>query len=278
MRAAALAVIVVLAPVAGCAGSSGMASVRSSGGPAGPVPSGPATEAPRATSSPAAAASSPVATAVPACLRTLVIGYSVQRRAITVCQRGTPGGVGFVVVGSIHGDEVAGHGVTRRLTALKVPAGVDLWVVQSVNPDGAARGARGNAHGVDLNRNWPPTWQPSTPGTSTYSGPAALSEPETKALAAVLTRTKPRTVVVFHQPFSAVDFSEGADPAVTRYLAQRSGFPARLLGARPGSFTGWFNAQPWGGTALTFELGSRASTAQLDRVSRAILETAAWRS
>lgn len=278
MRAAALAVIVVLAPVAGCAGSSSTASVRSSGAAARPVASVPAIESPGATSSPSAASSTPVLRASPACLRTLVIGYSVQRRAITACQRGTPGGTGFVVVGSIHGDEVAGHGVTRRLTALDVPAGVDLWVVQSANPDGAARGARGNAHAVDLNRNWPPTWQPSTPGTSTYSGPAALSEPETKALAAFLTRTKPRTVVVLHQPLDAVDFSEGADPAVTRYLAQRSGFPARLLGARSGSFTGWFNAQPWGGTALTFEFGSRASTLQLDRVSRAILETAAWRS
>jgi protein MpaA len=201
----------------------------------------------------------------------------VRHRAITACERGTPGGTALVVVGVIHGDERLGLGVLSRLRGLVVPSGVDLWTVTTVNPDGLAADTRQNAHHVDLNRNWAGTWQPSSPGSATYGGPSAASEPETRAFRDFLLRLRPRTVVVFHSPLDAVDFSEGADPAVTRYLALRSGYPARTLGARPGSFTGWFNAQPWGGTAVTFEFAASASSTQLSRVARALLELAAWR-
>jgi protein MpaA len=167
--------------------------------------------------------------------------------------------------------------VITRLRDLGVPLGVDLWTVPTVNPDGLAADTRQNAHHVDLNRNWPGTWQPSSPTSATYGGPSAASEPETRAFRAFLLQLRPRTVVVFHSPLGAVDFSEGADPAVTRYLARASGYPARSLGARPGSFTGWFNAQAWGGTAVTFEFAASASSAQLSRVARTLVQLATWR-
>lgn len=88
-----------------------------------------------------------------------------------------------------------------RLVDLRRQA--ELWVVPSINPDGYARTwaaggrgelphLRGNAHGVDLNRNYPrpggapPSWLPGAgsdrPGDATYRGPHPLSEPETAAL------------------------------------------------------------------------------------------------
>lgn len=88
-----------------------------------------------------------------------------------------------------------------RLLALRARA--ELWVIPSINPDGYARTfaaagrgrlaeLRGNARGVDLNRNFPrpggaaPSWLPGTgsdrPGAATYRGPHPLSEPETAAL------------------------------------------------------------------------------------------------
>ena len=182
-----------------------------------------------------------------------------------------------MVVGVIHGNERLGLSVLGRLRGLAVPTGVDLWTVTTVNPDGLAADTRQNAHDVDLNRNWPGTWQPSSPGSATYGGPSAASEPETRAFRDFLLRLRPRTVVVFHSPLDAVDYSEGADPAVTRYLAKASGYPARTLGARPGSFTGWFNAQPWGGTAVTFEFAASATSEQLSRVTRSLVQLAAWR-
>lgn len=88
-----------------------------------------------------------------------------------------------------------------RLTALRARA--ELWVIPSLNPDGYARTCaadgrgelaplRGNARGVDLNRNFPrpgggppsrlPFTGSGTPGAATYRGPHPLSEPETAAL------------------------------------------------------------------------------------------------
>ncbi len=218
-----------------------------------------------------------VATRAQPCLHTVLVGYSVRHRAITACERGTPGGVSLVVVGVIHGNERLGLSVVDRLRLYPVPPGVDLWTISTVNPDGLAAGTRQNAHHVDLNRNWPGTWQPSSPSSATYGGPSAASEPETRALRDFLLHLRPRTVVVFHSPLDAVDFSEGADPAVTRHLAQASGYPARTLGARPGSFTGWFNQQAWDGTAVTFEFASTATSSQLTRVARALVQLATWR-
>jgi protein MpaA len=180
-------------------------------------------------------------------------------------------------VGAIHGDEQIGLSVVDRLMSARLPYGVNLWLIPTVNPDGVAARTRGNAHGVDENRNFPYHWAASTPGSSTYGGPRALSEPETRGLADFLLRVRPHTVVVMHTPLDAVDYSEGADRATVQYLAARSGYPARTLGARPGELTGWYNSQAWQPSAITFEFGSAASTAQRDRVAAALVDLAVYR-
>src|SRR3954454_9189493 len=92
--------------------------------------------------------------------RAEVIGHSAQGRPIAVTHRGDPGApTSVLVVGSIHGDETAGHAVIARLRRTPVPAGVQLWLVRTVNPDGVAHGTRQNARGVDLNRNFPFRWR-----------------------------------------------------------------------------------------------------------------------
>ena len=71
------------------------------------------------------------------------------------------------------------------------------------NPDGLAAGTRKNAHGVDLNRNYPYNW--AELDGDYESGPEPKSEPETRAMIAFLKDVKPHRILSFHQPLYGVD-------------------------------------------------------------------------
>ena len=59
-------------------------------------------------------------------------------RPLEVTRAGDPEApVRVLVVGSIHGNETAGHAVVARLRELEPPPGVQLWLVRTMNPDGA---------------------------------------------------------------------------------------------------------------------------------------------
>jgi murein peptide amidase A len=112
-------------------------------------------------------------------------------------------------------------------------------VVLCANPDGVALGQRGNARGVDLNRNFPTSnWGPPLPGQlSTGSGPA--SEPETQALLALIERLRPTAVLSLHADLGCVD--DPGPTALGRSLAARSGLPLvpDVGYPTPGSFGTW---------------------------------------
>ncbi|HET7689300.1 MAG TPA: M14 family zinc carboxypeptidase [Nocardioidaceae bacterium] len=187
------------------------------------------------------------------------IGESVRGRAIWAFRVGDPDArVKAVVLGAIHGDEPAGIVLARALKEARRIEGVDLWVVPTINPDGVARGTRGNARGVDLNRNWGRHWAPLT--GRYYSGPAPFSEPETRAFRDFLRRVKPRFVVSFHQPLYGVGRAYER-VAFQRRLAQELRLPRRWFtcnGGCHGTMTQWFNH--WqDGTAITVEFGRRPS-------------------
>jgi protein MpaA len=175
--------------------------------------------------------------------RTSVLGYSVHHRPIVVTELGDPGGTRrLLVVGCIHGNEQAGIPVAQALATGPPLAGVDMWIVPDLNPDGVAASTRGNADGVDLNRNFPKDWQPLDPaGGVHYAGPAALSEPESRALHSLTERVRPTLGVWFHQALRVVDISEGP-LAAERTFASLVGLPTRVLPDYPGSAVGWENA------------------------------------
>jgi protein MpaA len=168
-----------------------------------------------------------------------VIGTSVRGRPIVAYERGDPSAPATVVVGVIHGNETAGLAVIRRLRTMPLPAGVHLWLVPTVNPDGIAAGTRQNAHGVDLNRNWPVDWKHNgRPWDGYYSGPRPMSEPENRVMRAFLLRVRPALTIWYHQPLDTV---YGSDPhvAVLKRYASLSGLPYKRLTAPPGSATRW---------------------------------------
>src|SRR5262245_49145273 len=114
-----------------------------------------------------------------------VVGHSVDGRAIRAHEYGDPGAKRvMLVVGVIHGNERAGLKVVRSFVDRYGSRlhDVDVWVVRTVNPDGLAADTRGNAHGVDLNRNWAHNWKPIPSSSGYYSGPGPFSEPETRAM------------------------------------------------------------------------------------------------
>jgi len=170
-----------------------------------------------------------------------VFGHSVEGRPLRLARvPSVSSGVSdrVLVCANIHGPELIGSAVALGfLAALARPAPslarlrerAEIWVVPALNPDGYAhtwerdgvgllRELRANAHGVDLNRNFPvpappPWWAPSfggwargssDPDNAFYRGPAPLSEPETAAMAALLRRTPFVASVSLHSFFGKV--------------------------------------------------------------------------
>jgi protein MpaA len=207
----------------------------------------------------------------------VVIGTSVQGRSIVAIHRWRPGATrSLLVIGNMHGDEQAGLRVVHRLLTRSLPPAVDLWVIRSANPDGTAADHRTNAHGVDLNRNFPRRWRLAGRGTSNWSGPRSASEPETQALVSFVRRIKPRTTIVFHQPLFGVDSYRAKSMPLVRRLAHESGLPVRSFdcnGGCHGTFTDWLNTRT-PGRAVTVEFGARAPGAQIARMKRAVLTVA----
>ncbi len=197
------------------------------------------------------------------------IGRSVRGRAIVAYRKGNPAAKHTVLLlGQMHGDEPAGPRTVRALLGgIRVDSDTDLWLVPTMNPDGAARGTRKNARGVDLNRNWPTSgWRDGDRrrGSRDYRGPKPASEPETRALMAFLTSARPDLVSSVHQPLAAIGRTGAA--AYLRRLSRQLGLPIRELsvGTSTGrvspTLTGWYGAR-YRGSAVTVEYAARPSTA-----------------
>jgi murein peptide amidase A len=197
------------------------------------------------------------------------IGHSVRGRPIALFRSGPAiATLKVLVVGTVHGNETAGMQVTRRLIAAAPPPNTELLVVPTINPDGVAAGARGNAHGVDLNRNFPYRWRPLSGGE--YSGPHALSEPESRAAHRLILREKPDLTIWFHQPFGLIDRPNG-NPFAARRFSKLIGLPlVRLPGPYPGSASRWQTHAFPQSTAFVAELPNRVGSALVKRGAAAV--------
>jgi protein MpaA len=183
--------------------------------------------------------------------------------------------VRLLVVGVIHGDESAGEPISRALLQ-RWDAAVDggLVVVPELNPDGVVRRTRQNSRGVDLNRNFPYAWRRlGRPGDQQYSGTGPLSEPESRAMAALIRSLRPAVTVWFHQPVGVVDES-GGSVAVEARFARLLGEPLRRLTRYPGSVSSWQNASFPGTSAFVVELPRKVEAALAARALRALTDVA----
>jgi hypothetical protein len=183
-------------------------------------------------------------------------GDGVRSEAIGESTRGLPirlfmlgsGRPRILVVGCVHGNECAGSVVATRLLHARPPRRGSIAVVQDLNPDGHAAKRRGNAHGVDLNRNFPGTWR-SLP----TSGPSPGSEVETQVAMRLVQRLRPEITIWFHQPQTLVR-AWGPSLAVARRYARLAGMRFRRLRWPPGSATAWQHGAFPGSRAFVVEL------------------------
>ena len=205
-----------------------------------------------------------------------LVGHSVQGRRIDAYELGDPAAARKVlVVGCLHGNECAGIAVVNRLRRLGPLEGVDLWLVPDANPDGHRAGTRGNAHGVDLNRNFPYRWQRF--GGVFYSGKRPASEPETRALMRLIRRLRPAVTIWFHQHLNMVVLTRG-NLGLQRRFARLAGLRTGYIPGLTGTATGWSNATFPGTTAFVVELpAGRLSPAVTSRLVRAVRLVSAQR-
>jgi hypothetical protein len=183
---------------------------------------------------------------------------------------GKPPRVRVLVLGGIHGDEMASVNVVFDWLerSLKNPQDRIQWrMVPLVNPDGLMNkpSTRVNARGVDLNRNFPtPDW--ATAANSywvhrtgkdprRFPGHRALSEPETQWLQKQVDQFRPHLIVSVHAPYGVLDF-DGPPPPPDKmgslHLDQVGIYPGSL-----GNYGGVVRRVP----VVTLELRNAAKVA-----------------
>jgi len=211
-----------------------------------------------------------------------------DRRVVATSVDGTPivarhygaldAPVQLVVVGQMHGSEPGGQEVVRELATRRPPNGVGLWLIVTMNPDGDRRHTRANAHGVDLNRNFPAGWQASARHGTYWAGPHAASEPETRGMVRFLSAVHPTALISYHQAFDVVDISHPRSVAAGRQLARWMGKTARPVpcaGPCHGTMTQWVDSA-LKAVALTVELDSHVSSGEARRAATAVLRLGTW--
>jgi protein MpaA len=191
-----------------------------------------------------------------------VYGSSVDGIPLTVYLP-EGGSAEILVLAAIHGDEPETTvAVSEALRCL--PSGdLRAAVVLCGNPDGAVKGTRGNARGIDLNRNFPTSnWRPDlvfyksrandARDIALSPGSEPASEPETRALLSLIERLTPRAVVSLHAALACIDDS-GAS-RLGRQLADRCALPflTEIGYPTPGSMGTW--ASERGLNLVTLEL------------------------
>ncbi len=225
----------------------------------------------------------------------LRVGESAGGRPIAA-QRIGDGPVVVLLVGGVHGgweantvrlmNELIDHFQAQPGDLLP---GVSLVIVPAMNPDGVAVGnsleGRFNGNGVDLNRNWACGWQPEAvwregpvdPG----SGP--MSEPETRAVAALVNRLSPTVALFYHSAANGIF----AGDCARRTGEWRSGRMVAAYGeAANYPYAEAFSAYPVTGTAASWVDGlgiaaadvelSSATETQFERNLRGVMAVQCW--
>lgn len=189
---------------------------------------------------------------------------------------GTPGGRRMLVIGVIHGNEDDGLPILDELKQRAIPDDIELWIVDSMNPDGQLAQIRHNANSVDLNRNFPYRWGPiGVPGDYQYAGTGPASEPETQAIINLMQQLQPDITIWYHQDLYVINPSSGREGRIRARYAELTELPMGQITG--GTYTGI--AATWArnefqfrdGVAFIVELGATVSPEEASTHADAVL-------
>jgi len=138
-----------------------------------------------------------------------------------------------------------------------------VFYVPNLNPDGLAHGTRLNGRGVDLNRNFPASWEPiGARWDLQYSGPHPFSEPETRLAARLIRELHPDVTIWFHQEAEPMVRAWGPSvPAARRFAhylrpVKYTPVPFERLPWLAGTAPNWQNHRFPGSASFVVELPS----------------------
>lgn len=187
----------------------------------------------------------------------------------------------LLVVAAVHGEEPETTFLLSRALRAFDKNFASAAFVLCANPDGVTLGTRGNANGVDLNRNFATAnWSAGTvPSRSVLeaprdtllsSGTAPGSEPETRALVSLIENLDPETILSMHAPIGCVDAPAATE--IVRELGDIFGVPHVLdIGyATPGSLGTWCAERKK--ECVTLELPRMSLELLFERFGRAFAE------
>ena len=187
----------------------------------------------------------------------------------------------LLVVAAVHGEEPETTFLLSRALRAFDKNFASVAFVLCANPDGVTLGTRGNANGVDLNRNFATAnWSAGTVtsrsvleaprDTLLSSGTAPGSEPETRALVSLIENLDPETILSMHAPIGCVDAPAATE--IVRELSQVFGVPhvPDIGYATPGSLGTWCAERQK--ECVTLELPRMSLELLFERFGRAFAE------
>ncbi len=135
----------------------------------------------------------------------------------------------ILILGGVHGDEIEGVALAKKLLAdfaKNFPYKLEVTLVPTFNLEGVLNGTRHNANGVDLNRNLPTKdWDPKAFNARYFPGHFANSEPENHALVDYIKGGKCDFILTLHSFSKVMVNMNGNCKAEAELMSQVGKYP-----------------------------------------------------